>query len=152
MFNKEYSNTDSIIFDKKMNLGNALFSINNYIYICEILNCKNFYLSQNYYPFINNSIYNSKFGISVNPYNEENKNLSENNNSTILYISNELHFDKIIDIFRANKFFFPIRNYIFKEEFLSYMKLIETKEDDLYINISFIYLIISHKKLFKSFP
>ena len=135
MFNKEYSNIDSIIFDKKMNLGNALFSINNYIYICEILNCKNFYLSQNYYPFINNSIYNSEFGISVNPYNEENKNLSENNNSTILYISNELHFDKIIDIFRANKFFFPIRNYIFKEEFLSYMKLIETKEDDLYINI-----------------
>ncbi len=41
LFKKNYKNIDTIIFDKKMNFGNAMFVINNLIYYCELLGCKN---------------------------------------------------------------------------------------------------------------
>jgi len=133
---KKFTNIDAIFFGKKMNLGNGLFTINNYLYICEIFNCKDFYLSQEFYPFINKTIFNPEFGIRIIPYNEDEKNLCEDNNTyTILCITNEFTYDKAIDMFRASNFFYPVRNYIFKDELLSYMKIIDAKEDDLYINI-----------------
>ena len=43
-------------------------------------------------------------------------------------------FDQTVNIFKGD-YFIPVRNYIFKEEFLSNIKLVEAKEEDLYINI-----------------
>ena len=132
LFNKKTSNIENLVFDKKMNLGNGLFSINNYLYYCELFNCKNFYISKQYYPFIQKPLYNSEFGIKVIPFDDENRNICGKDSS--LCLTNEFTFDRIVDIFRSD-FFIPIRNYIFKDEFLSNMKLLETKDEDLYINI-----------------
>ena len=41
VFKKEIKRIDTILYNKTTNLGNTLFIINNLIYFCEILNCKN---------------------------------------------------------------------------------------------------------------
>ena len=48
LFNRNYTKIDIIIYNKKFNLGNALFVINNLIYYCELLGCKKIYLSKEY--------------------------------------------------------------------------------------------------------
>ena len=126
LFRKEIKQIDTIVYT---NLGNALFIINNLIYFCEILNCKNIYLSK-FYFFIKKPIYSQDFGITISPYNDEN---ICNNDNTIC-ITERNTFDQTVNVFKGD-FFIPVRNYIFKEEFLSNIKLIETKEEDLYINI-----------------
>ena len=132
LFNKQYKNIDTIVFSKVMNLGNALFTINNLLYYCEILNCKNVYLSQDYW-FIKNKIHNPEFDITISPYNDENICNNDNNNSVVC-LREDTSFDDAVKLFRGD-YFIPIRNYIIKDEFLSNIKLKETSEDDLYINI-----------------
>jgi hypothetical protein len=129
IFKRKINQIDTIVYNKTANLGNALFIINNLIYFCEILNCKNIYLSK-FYFFIKKPIYNQDFGITISPYNDEN---ICNNDNTIC-ITERNTFDQTVNVFKGD-FFIPVRNYIFKEEFLSNIKLIETKEEDLYINI-----------------
>ena len=132
LFNQEYKNIDTIVFSKVMNLGNALFTINNLLYYCEILKCKNVYLSQDYW-FIKNKIYNPEFDITISPYNDENI-CNKDNNNTAICLREDTSFGDVVTLFKED-YFIPIRNYIIKDEFLSNIKLIETNEDDLYINI-----------------
>ena len=47
LFRRKFTKIDTIIFDKRMNTGNALFAINNYIYFCEILGCKKYIYLKN---------------------------------------------------------------------------------------------------------
>ena len=129
LFHRNITQIDTIVFLKHFNLGNALFTINNLIYFCEILNCKNIYLSK-FYFFLKKPVYSHKYGIRISPYNEE----DICGNKTTICITKEMKYHSIVKIFKVN-FFIPIRNYIFKDEFLSNIKLIETKDDDLYINI-----------------
>ena len=127
LYNKKYTKIDNIVFDKEFFTGNALFTINNFIYYCELLNCKNIYLFQDYW-FIKNSIYNPEFNITISPYT---KNICSD--ETTLCITKHVTFDKIIKLF--NNIYIPTRLYILKDEILSNLKLIETGDDDLYINI-----------------
>ena len=127
LFNKTYKKIDVIIFNKKMNLGNAIFVINNLIYFCEILGCKKIYLYKGYW-FIKKSIYDKELNITISP-------LITNiwNNQTSVYYAPNLSFSKTIKLFIYN--FIPVRTYILKNEIFSNIKLIDTKLEDLYINI-----------------
>ena len=107
--------------------GNALSTINNLIHYCEILNCKNVYLYKNYW-FLKKPIYNPEFDITISPYTKD-----ICNNENTVCIDHSVNFDKAVKLFNDN--FIPVRTYIFKDELLSNLKLIETKNDDLYINI-----------------
>jgi hypothetical protein len=59
LFKKIYKKIDIIIFNIRMNFGNAIFTINNLIYFCEILGCKKIYLSKRYW-FVKKLIYNKE--------------------------------------------------------------------------------------------
>ena len=128
LYNKQYTTIDTIIFNKKLNLGNALFAINNYIYYCEILGCKNLYLSNDYW-FIKKPIYDKELDINISPFNINNT----FNKETTLYIEKKTNFDESIKTFSNN--IIPIRTYILKDEILSNVKLIDTNDEDLIINI-----------------
>ena len=48
-----------------MNFGNALLTLNNLIYFCEILACKKIYLSKHYW-FVKKQIYDKELNKSFN--------------------------------------------------------------------------------------
>ena len=127
LFNKTYKKIDVIIFNQKMNLGNAIFVINNLIYFCEILGCKNIYLYKGYW-FVKKPIYDKELNITISPLNT-----NIWNNQTSVYYTPNLSFYKTIKLFIYN--FIPVRTYILKNEIFSNIKLIDTKLEDLYINI-----------------
>lgn len=132
LFKKAYKKIDVIIFDIRMNFGNAIFTINNLIYFCEILACKKIYLSK-YYWFVKNQIYNKELNITISPLNID----TWDNQSTI-YLNSNHHLFKL---FKYN--YIPVRTYILKNEIFSNIRLIDTNIEDLYINIR------SGKDLFK---
>jgi len=136
LFKKKYKKIDLIIFNQKKNFGNAIFVINNLIYFCEILGCKNIYLYKDYW-FIKKPIYDKEINITISP-------LTTNiwDNKTTVYIPPNLRFSKILKLF--NNIFIPVRTYILKNEIFSHIKLIDTKLEDLYINIR------SGKDIFKN--
>ena len=136
LFNKTYKKIDVIIFNKMMNLGNAIFVINNLIYFCEILGCKKIYLNKGYW-FVKKSIYDKELNITISP-------LITNiwNNQTTVYYTQKIRFSNIAKLFIYN--FIPVRIYILKNELFSNIKLINTKLEDLYINIR------SGKDIFKN--
>ena len=136
LFKKKYKKIDLIIFNKKMNFGNAIFVINNFIYFCEILGCKNIYLYKDYW-FVKKPINDKEINITISP-------LTTNiwDNKTTVYIPQNLRFPKILKLF--NNIFIPVRTYILKNEIFSHIKLIDTNLEDLYINIR------SGKDIFKN--
>ena len=127
LFKKTYKKLEVIIFNKKSNLGNALFIINNLIYFCEILGCKKIYLYKDYW-FIKNPIYDKKLNITISPLNT---NIWDN--QTSVYIESNSSIAKLSKLY--NDIFIPIRTYILKNELYSNIKLFDTKLEDLYINI-----------------
>ena len=66
LFKKSYKKIDAIIFNKRMNFGNAIFIINNLIYFCEILGCKKIYLYKDYW-FVKKPIYDKELDITISP-------------------------------------------------------------------------------------
>ena len=127
LFGKDFKKIDTIVFDKEFMLGNALFEINNLIYFCEILGCKILYLSNKYW-FIKKPIYDKELNITVSPLTS-----SVSEGETTLWYKSDSSFDFCVKLFNDN--FIPVRTYILKDEFLSNVKLNETSENDLYINI-----------------
>ena len=136
LFKKKYKKIDLIIFNKKMNFGNAIFVINNFIYFCEILGCKNIYLYKDYW-FVKKPIYNKEINITISPLTTDIW-----DNKTTVYIPSNLRFPNILKLF--NNIFIPVRTYILKNEIFSHIKLIDTKLEDLYINVR------SGKDIFKN--
>ena len=127
MLESNYTYIDTIIFDKKMNLGNSISMINNLIYYCEILGCKNLYLSEEYW-FIKKPIYDKELNINISPFHGDNF-----NKESTVHIEEQITFDKLMALFNDNSI--PVRTYILKDEILSNVKLIDTKDEDLIINI-----------------
>jgi hypothetical protein len=127
LFKKKYKKIDIIIFNKRMNFGNAIFVINNLIYFCEILGCKTIYIYKNYW-FIKKPIYDKELNITISPLTID----IWDNQSSVYFDSNSKFFD-IVKLFKNN--FIPVRTYILKNELFSNIKLIDSKLDDLYINI-----------------
>jgi hypothetical protein len=133
LFKKIYKKIDVIILNKKMHFGNAILVLNNLIYFCEILSCKQIYLSKHYW-FVKKKIYDKELNITISPFTKG----TWNNQSTIYINSNS----NIFQLFKNN--YIPVRTYILKNEILSNLKLIDTKIEDLYINIR------SGKDIFKN--
>jgi len=127
LFKKKYKKIDIIIFNKRMNFGNAIFTINNFIYFCEFLGCKNIYLYKDYW-FVKKPIYDKETNITISPLT-----IDIWDNKTTVYIPQNLRFPKILKLF--NNIFIPVRTYILKNEIFSHLKLINTRSEDLYINI-----------------
>ena len=107
LFKRDYTKIDTIIYNLRYNLGNALFVINNLIYYCELLGCKKIYLSKEYW-FVKKPIYDKELDITISPLD-------------------------VVHLFNDN--FIPVRTYILKNELYSNVKLLETNISDLYINI-----------------
>jgi hypothetical protein len=127
LFKKKYKNIDVIIFNRRMNFGNAIFVINNLIYFCEILGCTKIYLYRDYW-FIKKPIYDKELNITISPLT-----IDIWNNQSSIYFDSKSKFCKIVKLFKNN--FIPVRTYILKNELFSNIKLIDTKLEDLYINI-----------------
>ena len=127
LFNKTYRKIDVIILNKRMNLGNAIFVINNLIYFCEILGCKKIYLYKGYW-FVKKPIYDKELNITISPLTTK----IWDNQTSVYYAPNFKFFD-IVKLFIDN--FIPVRTYILKNELFSNIKLIDAKLEDLYINI-----------------
>ena len=128
LYHKQYTKIDTIVFDKRMNTGNALFSINNFIYFCEILGCKKIYLSQKYW-FVKKPIYDKELDITISPLN----NADSFDKETAIVIEEQTSFDKSIKLFI--NFSIPVRTYIIKDEVISNAKLKDMSDQDLIINI-----------------
>ena len=105
LFKKKYKKIDAIIFNKRMNFGNAIFIINNLIYFCEILGCTNIYLLRDYW-FIKKPIYDKELNITISPLN-----IDSWNNKTLIYFDSKSKFFNIIKLFKNN---IPIRTYNLK--------------------------------------
>ena len=103
LFKKKYKKIDVIILNKKMNFGNAILVLNNLIYFCEILSCKQIYLSK-FYWFVKKKIYDKELNITINPFTID----TWDNKSTI-YINSKI---KIFELFKYN--YIPVRTYILK--------------------------------------
>jgi len=127
LFKKTYKKIDTIIFNKRMNFGNAIFIINNLIYFCEILGCKKIYLYKDYW-FVKKPIYDKELDITISPLT-----IDVWDNQTSVYIDPNMKFPQIAKLFRNR--FIPVRTYILKNEIFSHIKLIKTNIEDLYINI-----------------
>lgn len=127
LFKKNFKKIDAIIFNKRMNFGNAIFVINNLIYFCEILGCTKIYLYKDYW-FIKKPIYDKELNITISPLTTDIW-----NNQSSIYFDSKSKFRKIVKLF--NNHFIPVRTYILKNELFSNIKLIDTKLEDLYINI-----------------
>ena len=127
LFHRQYTKIDTIIFDKRMNTGNGLYCINNFIYFCEILGCKKIYLSKKYW-FIKKPIYDKELDVTIGPYDKD----SYDQESTIL-IEEQTSFDDSVKNFKDK--FIPVRLYILKDEIMSNAKLKDLNEQDLVINI-----------------
>jgi hypothetical protein len=123
-----------------MNFGNAIFTINNLIYFCEILACKKIYLSKHYW-FVKKQIYNKELNITISPLN-----INTWDNQTTIYINSNHHLFKI---FKYN--YIPVRTYILKNEIFSNLRLIDTNIEDLYINIRSGKDIFKKNSLYKNF-
>ena len=127
LFKRKYKKIDVIIFNQRYNFGNAIFIINNLIYFCEILSCKKIYLYKDYW-FVRKTIYDKELNITISPLTTDIW-----DNQTTIYIDPNYLFPNIVKLF--NNIFIPVRTYILKNELFSNIKLIDTKLEDLYINI-----------------
>jgi len=127
LFKKSYKKIDAIIFNKRMNFGNAIFIINNLIYFCEILGCKKIYLYKDYW-FVKKPIYDKELDITISPLT-----ITNWDNQTSVYYGPKTSFSDIVKLFIYN--FIPVRTYILKNELFSNIKLLDTNLEDLYINI-----------------
>ena len=133
LFKKTYTKINVIIFNKVGNFGNILLALNNFIFFCEILGCNKIYVPKHYW-FIKKQIYDKELNITISPLNID----TWDNQST-------LHINLNTPIFHLFKYYYiPVRTYILKNEIFSNLRLIETNNEDLYINIR------SGKDIFKN--
>ena len=67
---KKFNFLDNIIYSNDMQLGNSLIALNNLLFFCEIIKCKNIYLEKNKYWLIKNKIKlnNNNFTLSIKHY------------------------------------------------------------------------------------
>ncbi len=127
--NKKLTSIDTIFVTGQGNFGNSLVSLNNMIFYCEILGCKNILLnSQNFHKtwHLKNKII----------YNTTNTNLVIMQHPPI-----NCNEPNVMCTFLGDSYFYPmvvkvqIRVNIFKSELLKNLPKVETDPNDLYIHI-----------------
>ena len=122
---KNFSLVKNIFIKYPFSFGNQIIALNNIIYYCEILRIKNIFLNSEYDEwYIKNNITTDKIQISLLPRKAINCNSPE---TFCAHIYPHLFYPKAIKPER--------RSLILKEEILSNLPKIKTKENDLYIYI-----------------
>ena len=119
---KHVTSIDTLYIDYNLRFGNQLVLINKAIFYCEIIKCKKIFVSSWDQFFINNTIYDKQFNLSI----EIAKNYEDyiNKLSTYYYPYYEFLFIK-----PENRF--PL----FKNEILGNLPQVQTSPDDLYIHL-----------------
>ena len=139
----------SIFLDMKFNFGNQLLILNKLIFYCEIIGCKKIILEKDNNLFINNTIYDKKYNITIEVSDKThdqifaNFNFEDNGN---LKVKDEKENKKNKDYyymmtldsnFYYNTYNLRIENKydIFKNEILKNLPKININKNDLYIHI-----------------
>jgi hypothetical protein len=124
-FEKNFSLVKNVYIKYAFSFGNQIIALNNIIYYCEILGIKNIYLNSKFEKwYIKNNITTDKIHISLLPRKAINCNSPE---TFCAHIYPHLFYPRVIKPER--------RSLILKEEILSNLPKIQTKENDLYIYI-----------------
>ena len=122
-FKKNISSIEILYLIGKIRFGNLLISLNNVIFMCEIVGCKKIFLEGDEF-LIKNKIFHPKYNMSIEPiYSRENL----PNNTLIMDAAYFYYYRKHLK--PENDF------YVFKAEILNNLPKIETNSNDLYIHI-----------------
>jgi len=122
------SSVKSIYLNKKTNFENLIMIINNAIFFCEILQCKNLFVNSKYYWFINKKLKYKKYKIFIKKVDENDlkkSNLIIDKTFNLLILSLLLKTD--------------LRINIIKKEILSNLPIVATYKSELYIYIKTTY-------------
>ena len=122
--NRKITYVDTLVLIKDWNFGNRMISLNNAIYYCEILRCKEILVSRRF-SFIKNPIYYEKFNMVIK--HKKNVDCSEAGTACI---GNAFLYD-----LRYNNTIPGHRFFVIQEEFLKSVPKYKANEDDLYIHI-----------------
>ena len=144
-----------IYLDMKFNFGNQLLVLNKLIFYCEIIGCKKIILEKNNNIYINNTIYDGKYNLTIEVSDEEynnnifnnfdfdndefNENNNLRNNENIIKEEKKefLELTSLDSYFYYNTYNLRLENRfnIFKKEILRNLPKIKTNINDLYIHI-----------------
>ena len=114
---------DNVYLGYYYKLGNSLIALNKVIFYCEILQCKRIFLKKGYYPLIKNTIYDKKYGLTIEI-------LSNSNQKDMTSFFHWPHpYYTTLKIIPENRFD------VFREEILNNLPKPSTDVNDLYIHI-----------------
>ena len=122
---KNISNPDILYIKNKCRFGNFILSLNNAIFICELIGCKSVVIEHNNKLYIKNKIFYNKYNISIEP----NCSLNFNNNNIIIENVTFFYYYKFKFMKKKN------RINILKQEIIKNLPIIKTNINDLYIHI-----------------
>ena len=121
---KNVSSVKSIFLSRNSIFENLIMTINNAIYYCEILQCKNIILDNKYYWFIKKKIKYKKNKIIIKKGNINN------------FEGSNLIIDKTYNLLNLSSFFkIDIKINIIKKEILSNLPKVITNKSEIYIYI-----------------
>ena len=127
--NKNLTSMDTIFVTGQGNFGNSLVSLNNMIFYCEILGCKNILLNSQY---------------SHKTWHLKNKIIYNTTNTNLVIMQHppiNCNEPNVMCTFLGDSYYYPmvvkvqIRVNIFKSELLKNLPKVETDPNDLYIHI-----------------
>ena len=121
--NKNTTSLVDVYIGYHYKLGNSLLALNKILFYCEILQCKRILLNKCHSQFIKNTIYDKKYNLKIEPFENTNK---ENVNSAFFWPH---PYYTILKILPENRF------EVFKEEMIKNLPLIQINANDLYIHI-----------------
>ena len=124
-YKKNFSKLENLFINKPIAFGNTIICLNNVIFYCEVIGCKNIFLNSEHNWYIKNKIINNNITISLIPSSQINCNIS----NTIC-----MSFEGGLCI---NPYFIKqkIRINILKDEILGNLPKVSIHPKDLYIHI-----------------
>ena len=124
-YKKNFSKLENLFIKKPIAFGNTIICLNNVIFYCEVIGCKNIFLNSEHNWYIKNKIINNNITISLIPSSQINCNVS----NTLC-----MPFEGGLCI---NPYFIKqkIRINILKDEILGNLPKVKVHSKDLYIHI-----------------
>ena len=124
-YKKNFSKLENLFIIKPISFGNTIICLNNVIFYCEVIGCKNIFLNSEHNWYIKNKIINNNIKISLIPSSQINCNIS----NTLC-----MPFEGGLCI---NPYFIKqkIRINILKNEILGNLPKVNIHPKDLYIHI-----------------
>ena len=126
-YKRNLSNINELFIEQPIAFGNTLVCLNNVIFYCEILGCKNIYLNKNYNWHITKKVISKETNIEISL---KDKTSIDCNNSTTLCITFEYGFCLNPLIVKQK-----IRIGVLKEEIKRNLPKVNINPNDLYIHI-----------------